>query len=117
MGHHFSTDLARSHSQQDLTDIYAFESDFPNKTCLIMILNPKSKEGDSNNFSTDALYKFHLGVDKQHSSEIIYRIRLHEGLATIGLLEQSQDYLEIAGDVIGQTPLNTIISLPQDLRF
>jgi len=67
MGHHFSTDLAKAHPQLDLTDVYAFESDLHDRTCLALIVNPKSKAGDPANFSAEAVYKFHLGADKMHS--------------------------------------------------
>ena len=70
MGHHYSTDLARSHPQLDLTDVYAFESDLLDKTCLVLIVNPKSQAGNLNNFSSEALYKFHLGADKLHGSGV-----------------------------------------------
>ena len=33
--------LARSHPQLDLTDIYAFESDLPGKTCFVLICQPQ----------------------------------------------------------------------------
>lgn len=117
MGHHFSTDLAKSHPQLDLTDVYAFESDQPGKTCLVMIVNPKSKPGDVGNFSPDALYKFHLGDDKLHRSGMIYTIRIQDGLACVGLLEQAQDSTGLPGTELGRAPLAQTTLLGDGIRF
>lgn len=117
MGHHFSTELARRHPQLDLTDVYAFESDLPGRTCLILILNPKSAAGDPNNFSGEAIYKFHLGADKLHSGGLTYTVQFRAGVAKIGLLEQSQDSPGEAGREVGVAHLNEIAELPEELRF
>jgi hypothetical protein len=117
MGHHFSTDLARSHPQLDVTDVYAFESDLPGKTCMVMIVNPKSTAGDSGNFSAEALYKFHLGADKLNSSGLTYTVRFSSGTATVGLLEQALDSVGIPGRDLGTAQLNQITGLPTGLRF
>jgi Domain of unknown function (DUF4331) len=86
VGHHFSTELARNHPPLDLTDVYAFESHLPGKTCLVLILNPKSKAGDLSNFSPEAIYKLHLGANKKHSEGRTYSVRFKSGVATLGLL-------------------------------
>lgn len=112
MGHHFSTDLARSHPQLDLTDVYAFESDLPDKICFVLILNPKSKPRDPDNFSTDAIYKFHLGADKLNSDGPIYTICFRDGGAAVGLLEHSPEDLGLIGDDVAEAPLNQITELP-----
>ena len=104
MGHHFSTDLARTHPQLDLTDIYAFASDLPGKTCLVLIANPKSKAGASDNFSTDAIYKFHLGADRLHRDGLIYSVRFGARAATIGLVQKSEDHLGVTGHDLGAAP-------------
>lgn len=117
MGHHFSTDLARMHPQLDLTDVYAFESDRPGKTCFVLILNPKSKPGDPENFSTDAIYKFHLGANKQNSDGLIYTVRVRSGVAMVGSMKQSQEDLGVAGNPIGEAQLDRIAEFPGDVRF
>jgi hypothetical protein len=117
MGHHFSTELAKSHPQLDLTDVYAFESDLPGKTCLVLILNPKSKVNAADNFSADAIYKFHLGADKLHDGGLIYAVRFRAGIAKVSLLEQSPDGLGLTGNDVGEAPLNQVAELPTGLRF
>ena len=117
MGHHFSTDLARKHPQLDLTDVYAFESDLPGKTCLVLILNPKSVAGDPNNFSADAIYKFHLGADKLNSGGLIYTVRFRADVGTVSLLEQSREDLGLIGNDIAEVRLNQITESPGGLRF
>lgn len=117
MGHHFSTDLARKHPQLDLTDVYAFESDLPGKTCLVLIANPKSKLGASDNFSTDAVYKFNLGADKLHRDGLAYTVRFSSGAATVGLVKNSADSLGFAGQDVGAAQLNQVTELPTGLRF
>jgi hypothetical protein len=117
MGHHFSTDLARRHPQLDLTDVYAFESDVARKTCMILVLNPKSTAGDPNNFSGDAIYKLHLGADKLHRSGRTYTVRFHDAVAILGLLDQSDNGAGIAGREVGVAHLNQITHLPGEMRF
>jgi hypothetical protein len=111
MGHHCSTDLAKSHPQLDLTDVYAFESDLLDKTCLVLIVNPKSQAGNPNNFSSEALYKFHLGADKLHGSRVTYTVRIQEGSASVGLLGHAGDSLGQAGTEVGWALLNLTVSL------
>jgi Domain of unknown function (DUF4331) len=117
MGHHFSTELARQHPQLDLTDVYAFESDQPGKTCLAMILNPRSKAGAADNFSPEALYKFHLGADPLQSQGLTFTIRFGEGSAHIGLLRESHDSLGLAGTPVGAAQLHEVQPLGDGLRF
>ena len=117
MGHHFSTELARSHPPLDLTDVYAFESDLPGRTCLVLIVNPKSKARDPNNFSAEAVYKLHLGENKLHTDGLTYTIRFRSGVATVGLLKQSTDSLGLSGVEIGSASLDEVTTLPTGLRF
>ncbi len=117
MGHHFSTSLARGHPQLDLTDVYAFESDRPGKTCLVLILNPKSTAGASDNFSTDAIYKFHLGADKFHRKSQTYTVRFGVDAASIGLLPRTDDSLGLSGDDVGEAQLHQVTEFPSGLRF
>jgi hypothetical protein len=116
MGHHFSTELARSYPPLDLTDVYAFESDLPGKTCLVLIANPKSKADSRDNLSADAIYKFHLGADKLHNNGPTYTVRFRPGVMAVGLLDQPQDSLGLTGNLLGETPLNQVAELPTGLR-
>ena len=117
MGHHFSTELARSHPPLDLTDVYAFESDLPGRTCLVLIVNPKSKAGDPSNFLPEAAYKLHLGANKLHGEGRTYTFRFSSGVATVGVLEQSEDSLGLSGAEIGSASIGEIATLPTGLRF
>src|SRR5450631_4500506 len=117
MGHHFSTDLARRHPQLDLTDVYAFESDLPGKTCLVLIANPKSKAGASDNFSTDAIYKFNLGADNLQRDGLTYTVRFSADAAMVGLVQNSADNLGLTGQEVGEAQLNRVTELPTGLRF
>jgi hypothetical protein len=116
MGHHFSTELARSHPQLDLTDVYAFESDRPGRTCLVLIVNPKSEPEAGDNFSGDAIYKFHLGADKLNNSGLTYTARFRSGVMAVGRLEFSQNGLGLAGNALGETRLNKVAELAGGLR-
>jgi hypothetical protein len=73
-----------------------------------LILNPKSKHGGSDNFSTDAIYKLHVGADRLQIEGLIYTIRFHAGAATVGLGDHSLGKLGLAGDDVGVSPLNQV---------
>jgi len=117
VGHHFATDLAKTHPELDLTDVYAFESDQPQKTCLVMVVNPKSKPGGLANFSPEALYKFHLGDDKLHRTGMTFTVRVQEGEASVGLLEQAQDSTGLPGTELGRAQLGQIAHLGGGMRI
>lgn len=120
MGHHLSTELASSHPQLDLTDVYAFESDRPGKTCLVMIVNPKSTPGDPANYSAHALYKFHLGADKLHDRGVTYTVRVRGALASAGLLEHvhaARLHAGLAGARVARIGERTLRTKPASRRW
>ena len=117
MGHHFSTELARAHPQLDLTDIYAFKSDLPGATCLVLIANPKSKVGASDNLSPEAVYKIGLCADKQCRGGAIYTVRFGADGATVGVIQGTDDSPGFTGDDIGVAQPNEVSELPGGLQF
>jgi len=116
-GHHFESNLAKKHPQLDLTDVFVFKSTSPNKTVFIMGFNPTSELNSFDNYSTNGIYRFCIGSDKNFSSGISPTFTFKNNKIQFYLPTIPDPIISETGELIAEGPINRIMELSNGIKI
>ncbi|MDQ8140833.1 DUF4331 family protein [Chryseobacterium sp. CFS15] len=115
-GHHFETDLAKQYPQMDLTDLFVFESNQPNKTVFLLDTNPQSRK-DSFNFAPNGIYKFHVANNKAFTEGQTFSFTFKDNKVQFYWDGNPENELSQTGTLIAQGPVNRILELNNGIKI
>jgi len=115
-GHHFETDLAKKYPQMDLTDLFVFESNEPNKTVFLLDTNPQSKK-DSFNFTANGIYKFHVANKKDFTEGQTFSFTFKDNKVQFYWDENPENELNKTGILIAEGPINRVLELSNGIKI
>jgi len=116
-GHHFESNLAKKYPQLDLTDVYVFKSSSPNKTVFIMGFNPTSKLNSFENYSTNGIYRFCIGFDKNFSKGISPTFTFKDNKIQFYLPHIPDPIISETGELIAEGPIDRILELSNGIKI
>jgi LPXTG-motif cell wall-anchored protein len=115
-GHHFETDLAKQYPKMDLTDLFVFESNVPNKTVFLLDANPKSQK-DSSNFASNGIYKFHIGSNKAFTEGQTFSFTFKDNKVQFYWDGKPENELGKTGTLIAEGAINRILELNNGIKI
>jgi hypothetical protein len=115
--HHFESDLAKTHPQYDLTDMFVFDAKSRNYTTFMMNVNPTTGTTGNAAFGDKGVYSFHIAKDKQVSEGgMTITAHLNAGKMVFGLSDGANPAVGTKGKMFGEASVGKKAKFKNGIR-